>query len=260
MSPHLTRHGPWAVVTGASSGLGRAVALELAAAGLHVVLVARREAELTALAAALPPGAQSRVVALDLADPRAPAALDAATADLDVGLVVLNAGFGGAGPFLNGDPAADAAMLAVNCGAVLASAASFGRRLADRGRGSLVLLSSIIAFQGTPGSATYGASKAFVQSLAEALEVELGAHGVEVLSIAPGPTHTGFAARANMKLGAALHADDVARAIVRAIGGRGTRFPGWLSRLLRALTAPLPRWVAARIFGQAMAGMTAAKP
>lgn len=253
-----SRYGPWAVLTGASSGIGRDLAERLAAAKLDLVLVARREAELHALAAELASrhGIATRVVALDLARIGAAEALDAATADLDVGLAVLNAGFGHGGPFLDGTPAKDADMLALNCGAVVAGSRVFGRRLVARKGGGLVLVGSILGFQGAPRAAVYAATKAFVQSFAESLEVELGAHGVDVLSLAPGPTHSGFADRAGMRLGQAMTSAEVADAAVRALGRRGTSFPGWLSKLLRALTGWMPRWAAARVFGNAMAGMT----
>jgi len=221
-------------------------------------LVARREGALQALADTLSAqhGVQARVIALDLARPGATAALDAATADLDVGLVVLNAGFGDGGAFLDGDPGKDAEMLALNCGAVLDASRAFGRRLVARKGGGLVLVSSILGFQGAPRAASYAATKAFVQSLAESLEVELGAHGVDVLVLAPGPTHSGFADRAGMKVGQAMSSAEVADAAMRALGRRGTVFPGWLSKLLRALTGWMPRWAAARVFGNAMASMT----
>lgn len=244
---------PWTLVTGASSGLGRALAVHLAARGHPLVLVARREAELVALARELP--VPSRVVALDLAAPGATARLDAATADLDVDVVVLNAGFGTSGRFLDADPAVERELVAVNVAAVLDGCHAFAPRLARRGRGALVLVSSVLAFQGVPGAATYAATKAFVQSLAEGLRPELASAGVDVLAVAPGPTHTGFAARAGMRLGLADDAEGVAARIAAAIGRRGTRFPGRVATLLRLGVLSLPRWARTWIFGRAMAGM-----
>lgn len=251
--------GPWAVVTGASSGIGRELVVRLAARGLNVVVVARREAELSSLAEEIRGRheVEVRTLVMDLGRPEAAGALLAATSDLDVGLVVLNAGFGGSGRFLEGDVARDLEMIALNCSSVLASAHGFGRRLVARGRGSLVLVSSVLAFQGTPYAATYGATKAFVQSLGEALEVELGAKGVSVLVLAPGPTRTEFEARAGLKMDLAMGAGEVADAAMRSLGARGTRFPGRLSWGLRALMVALPRWAASRIFGRVMAQMSA---
>jgi NAD(P)-dependent dehydrogenase (short-subunit alcohol dehydrogenase family) len=112
-------------------------------------------------------------------------------------------------------------------------------------------------FQGAPFAAGYAVTKSFVQSLGEGLAVELATDNIDVLTLAPGPTHTGFAARAGLKMGMALGVAEVADAAVAAIGTRGTSFPGWLAKLLRTLTGTVPRWVATRIFGKVMADMAA---
>lgn len=113
----------------------------------------------------------------------------------------------------------ETAMLDVNCRAVLELAHRFGHRLADRGRGGIVMLSSIVAFQGTPYAANYAATKAYVQALAEALCVELAPRGVDVLASAPGPTRSGFAAQAGMRMARALAPADVARATLPRSAG-----------------------------------------
>ena len=107
--------------------------------------------------------------------------------DLDVGLLVAAAGFGTSGPFLDSDLTQELEMLDVNCRALLSQSLHFGRRFAERGRGGLILLASLVGFQGAPFSANYAATKAYVQSLAEALHVELALRGVDVLASAPGP-------------------------------------------------------------------------
>lgn len=244
---------PWAVLTGASSGIGRALAPQLAARGYGLVLVARDAEALGSLAATL--AAPTRVLPLDLAATGAASRLGDETADLDVGLVVLNAGFGSAGPFLRADPAEAQAQVAVNCASVLGACHVFAPRLAARGSGELVLVGSVVGFQGVPGQATYAATKAFVQSLAEGLAPELRPHGVNVRCVAPGPTHSGFAARAGMRMGRADAAEDVAAEIARTIGQRGTQFPGVMARLLRWGVLTLPRRLRTFIFGRAVAGM-----
>lgn len=252
------RYGPWAVVTGASSGIGRALALELATRGFALVLVARREEALRTLAREIAArgAAEVRVVAADLAPDGAAERLDGATRDLDVGLLVAAAGFGTSGAFLDGSPSAEAEMLRVNCGAAMELAYRFGRRFVDRGAGGIVLLSSIVAFQGTPFAAHYAATKAYVQTLAEALQVELAPRGVDVLASAPGPVHSGFAERAHMRLGRALLPAEVARGTLAALGRRSTVLPGLLSKVLIWSLAPLPRRVRVRIMGRVMRGMT----
>lgn len=252
------RYGPWAVVTGASSGIGKALAAALAARGLNIVLVARNQVALEQLAAELTArhSIEARVVALDLAAPTAPDELEKACQTLDVGLFVASAGFGTSGSFLAAEVEDELAMLAVNCRALLASSLFFARRLAQRGRGGLILLSSIVGFQGLPNAAHYAATKAYVQTLAEGLQVELAPHGVDVLAAAPGPTNTGFATRADMKMGDALKPDDLAPAILNALGRRATVLPGFLSKLLVYSLVPLPRWARIQIMGKVMYGMT----
>jgi hypothetical protein len=251
-------YGPWAVVTGASDGIGRAFARCLAAAGVGLVLVARRERVLAALAddLARAHGVAARVVAVDLGAPAGVDALLAATRDLDVGLLVASAGFGTSGPFVDGDLAAELAMIDLNCRAVAALSHAFGRRLVARGRGGLVLMSSLVAFQGVPRVANYAATKAYVQSLAEGLRVELAPRGVDVLASAPGPVHSGFGARAAMTMGRAQTPDEVAAASLAALGRWGTVRPGWLAKLLELSLTLLPRWGRVRMLGAVMSGMT----
>jgi short-subunit dehydrogenase len=254
-----TRYGPWAVVTGASSGIGREMALVLAEAGFELVLVARSKATLEQLAANLAKryGVEARAVACDLAHGAGIGAIESATRDLDVGLLVAAAGFGTSGPFLEASIEIELEMLDVNCRAVFEMSQRFGRRFARRGRGGLVLMSSIVGFQGTPNAAHYAATKAYVQTLAEALHVEPAPLGVDVLASAPGPTHSGFAARAGMRMGMALDPKDVARPTLDALVRRSTTvLPGTLTKLLTYSLAPLPRRARVWIMGRVMGGMT----
>lgn len=256
---HLrTRYGPWAVVTGASSGIGRALAEQLAAAGLNLVLVARTAATLDQLAQEFQAkhGIDARVLPLDLAADSAVGEVLDRTADLDVGLLVAAAGFGTSGPFLSTPDDAEYDMLAVNCRVVFGLTRGFGRRFAARGRGGIVLMSSIVGFQGMPNAAHYAATKAYVQTLGEALSVELAPLGIDVLASAPGPTDSGFAGRAGMKLGAALAPAEVARGTLAALGRRQTVLPGLLSKVLVWSLATAPRWLRVRIMGGVMKGMT----
>ena len=258
-SDHFSqRYGSWAVVTGASDGVGRAFAHQLAARGLNLVLVARRDAILRSLANDLTQthGIECRVMAIDLADPDASHRLANATLDLDVGLLVAAAGFGSSGPFLAGDPANETDMLDVNCRAVLAQCWHFGQRLTLRGRGGVVLLSSLVAFQGAPRAAHYAATKAYVQALAEGLRTEWTPLGVDVIASAPGPIATGFAARADMRMGQALSPEVVAAQSLSALGRKGTVRPGWLSKVLGWSLSTAPRPLRVAIIGRIMSGMT----
>lgn len=254
-------YGPWALVPGASDGIGRACAAALAAAGFNLILVARREAVLAALADEL-----SRrhaiaccVVAADLGEAAGVANVAAAAAAQDVGLAVLAAGFGTSGNFIESDISAELAMIDVNCRAVTALSHALARQMRTRRAGrrsGLMLFSSLVGFQGVPRAANYAATKGFVQVLAEGLRLELAVHGIDVLAVAPGPINSGFAARAGMTMGLAQTPDVVANGALAALGRTGTVRPGWLSKGLEAALAPLPRRARSRIMQQVMAGMT----
>jgi short-subunit dehydrogenase len=253
----LRRYGPVALVTGASDGIGRAFARRLAAEGFDLILVARRESALAALATDLGAdfGVDARVIALDLAQPGAVQRLLDDTAGAGVGLVVAAAGYGSIGPFVARDLADELAMIDVNCRSVVALSHGFGQRMAAEGRGGLILFGSLVGFQGAPWAATYAATKGFVQSFAEALAVELRPQGVSVLSVAPGPVGSGFAARAGMAMGKADTPDTVARGALAALGRRVTVRPGFLSKLLGWSLGLMPRWGRVLVLGQIMRGM-----
>jgi short-subunit dehydrogenase len=256
-SAFVQRYGPWALVTGASDGIGREFARQLAARGLNLVLVARRAQLLEELGAKLAGEhhVDCRVVPADLADPDALSQLVQATADIDVGIVVAAAGFGTSGPLIEAPLAGEIEMLTVNCTAVLALAWHFGRRLAERGRGGLVLMSSLLACAGAPQAANYAASKAYIQSLAEGLRAELAPLGVDVISSAPGPVRSGFAERANMQMSTTTAADVVARKTLHALGRTTTVRPGALSKLLSWSLGMLPRGLRVPILGAVMRSM-----
>jgi|HubBroStandDraft_1064217.scaffolds.fasta_scaffold15829_7 short-subunit dehydrogenase len=183
------RYGPWAVVAGASEGVGASVARLLGARGVNVVLVARRQEPLDDVAATV--AAETRTVVLDLSDTDATTRLADAVADLEVGLVVYNAG---ADPnmaqFLDKPVEIWLGMVARNCATVVGVSHHFGGSMAARGRGGLVLVTSGAGWAGGSHLAVYGASKAFDLVLAEALWAELGPKGVDVLAMVLGQTDT----------------------------------------------------------------------
>ena len=253
----VDRYGPWAVVTGASGGIGRALAAQLAQAGFDLVLVARRRAELDALAAELTArhSIRTRILAVDLATPAGCTTVREQTADLDVGLLVANAGYGTAGPLHAADPALEGDLLAVNALAVLDLTQHYATRLVARRRGGIVLVSSIVALQGVAGTANYAASKAYVHTLGEGLHDELRPHGVDVLIAAPGPVASGFGARAGLNQ-TGMTPDEVAHATLAALGHRRLVRPGRLSKLLGWSLAIAPRRVRSRILTRVIAGFT----
>ncbi|WP_055073631.1 SDR family oxidoreductase [Pseudanabaena sp. 'Roaring Creek'] len=252
------RYGSWAVVTGASSGIGREMALRLAGSGLNLVLVARSKQVLEQMAVDWRDryAIEVKVLAVDLAQDSGSKIILDATQNLDIGLLVAAAGFGTAGAFLALPIETEMEMLNVNCRSLLELTWHFGQRLMKRGNGGIVLMSSIVGFQGTPFAAHYAATKAYVQTLAEALYVELAPMGIDVIASAPGPTNSGFASRAGMKLGMALNPEDVAQATLDALGKKPTILPGFISKLLTYSLAFLPRWARVQIMGGVMRDMT----
>lgn len=255
VTTRLTTYGPWAVVTGASDGIGREFARALAKEGFKLVIVARRRQALEALAKELS-STEVRVVDADLSTVEGLARVEAQTQSLDVGLLVASAGFGTSGAFLDNSLEAELSMIDVNCRAVAAMSHSFGKRLVKRGRGGIILLSSLVAFQGVRNAANYAATKAWVQSFAEGLALELGPLGVDVLASAPGPVRSGFGERANMQMSMSATPDIVSTSTLAALGRSGTVRPGFLAKFLEWSLMFLPRWGRVRVMSLVMGGMT----
>jgi uncharacterized protein len=189
MAEFAERYGPWAIVAGASDGTGAAFVEDLAGRGVNVVLVARRQSVLEEVAARV--NVETRVVPLDLSTDTAADELAAATEDLDVGLVVYNAGADSHNTRVLETPLESwQALVRRNCTTVLACSYHFGGRMVGRGRGGLVLVTSGAAWAGASHIATYAASKAFDLVLAEGLWAEWHELGVDVLSLVLGATDT----------------------------------------------------------------------
>jgi short-subunit dehydrogenase len=257
-SNYQEKYGEWSVVTGASDGIGRCVAIELVKKGLNVVIVARRQNLLIQLENEIKSIAKVQVksLALDLSIPGSTDQLLEATKNLNVGLFAGIAGFGTSGEFIRSDLNAELNMIDVNCRSVVEHTYHFANRFAEQKRGGIILMGSLVGFQGTPNAANYAATKAFIQSFAEGIHYELKRFGVDVLSSAPGPVASGFANRANMKMGQAATPEEVARATVDALGEMVTVRPGFLSKFLGWSLMMLPRLVRVRIMYSIMSGMT----
>jgi short-subunit dehydrogenase len=196
------------------------------------------------------------VIAADLATPAGVEMVLADTAGLDIGLLVAAAGFGTSGEVLEVDSGDELTMIDVNCRAVVEMTLAMGRRFKERGAGGIVLLSSVLAFQGVARASTYAATKAFIQSFAEGIASELAPFGIDVIAAAPGPVRSGFAARARMTLGAADTPDAIAVGTLEALGRRRSVRPGRVSKLLGYALSGLPRWARVRVMSAIMGGMT----
>ncbi len=188
--------GSTALVTGASSGIGAAIARELAARGHGVTLVARREERLRELADELSAehGIRAETIAADLGGQAGRDLVSTRLEELglEVEILVNNAGFGGSGDVSAGDRERLVEMVELNCVALLDLQARYTPGMVERGRGAVINVASMAAFQPIPGTATYAATKAFVLSLSEATHSELGEHGVTVTALCPGPVKTEF--------------------------------------------------------------------
>jgi uncharacterized protein len=259
----ISVYGPWAVVTGASSGIGRAFAEYLGAAGVNLVLVARSTDRLESLGAALmrEHGVAYRVVTVDLStDGGAQTVLDA-TEDLDVGLLVSNAGGGHPGRLL--DQVLDDLhrRFTLNATTHLDLAYGFGRRLTSRGRGGIVLVSALGAVHGLPNMAHESAAKAYVLNLGEALHYELGPAGIDVMVMLPGNVDTPIIDafgldRASMPIRPQPASRAVRETMAAFLKGRPMHVPG---RLMRTMTRVMPRkrlvQLNGRMLGQAAANL-----
>ena len=198
------RYGPWALVAGASDGVGAEFAHELARRGVSVVLLARRQGVLDEVAASIraASGVETRTVAVDLADPDATARVRAATAGLDVGFLVYCAGADPGHATLLDSPIDRAtSMVQRNCTAPLQMVHHFAPAMVARGRGGIVILGSAAGFAGAPNMVAYAASKAFDMVMAEALWAELHEQGVDVLGLILGLTDTPALRRLRASLG-----------------------------------------------------------
>jgi short-subunit dehydrogenase len=197
--------GKWALVTGASAGIGEALAIELAAAGANLILTARRAERLETLARRL--GSehkiQTQVIPADLADPGAPQELFDATEGrgTEVDVLINNAGFGYYGEFVAGDQSWQRTMVDVNCAAVVDLTRLFLPRMTERKRGYIMIVASTAAYQPVAYMATYAATKAFDRMLAEALAEETARFGIRVSALCPGPTESEFGEVAGVRVG-----------------------------------------------------------
>src|ERR1700758_2577481 len=257
--------GPWALVTGASSGIGKEFTRQIAASGINVVLVARREALLAELGRAISQefDVQYRALVIDLSQEGFIAGLADATHDIDIGLVVSNAGTGNPGEFLKLDRQLLQATLRLNTMAHLDITHHFGAKLAERRRGGIILVGAMGAENGVPCIANDGAAKAYVHSLGEALHYEFKPLGVYVTVLAAGFTNTpvlekfGFDPK-TMPMKPLSVEQCVSEALNGLLENRSRIVPGRLNRIMNALVpASLARKMEADMLGKALASKSA---
>jgi short-subunit dehydrogenase len=249
----------WALVTGASSGLGAELARRLAEHGAHLVLTARSRDRLDDLATDLARvnGIQTRVVCADLARPEGTDALLAGVRELGVSIahLVNNAGFGSAGAFAELDAARESAMVELNVAALVRLTRALLPAMVRAREGGVLNVASTVAFQPVPYMATYAATKAFVVSFTTALATELEGSGVRAMALCPGPVHTGFQtaagiARPGLPIAVLSAQRTVAEALEAYLRGERLFVPGIVNalqvRATRLLPTALTTWAAKR--------------
>jgi len=262
------RYGPWALVTGASSGLGRAFAAALAARGVNLLLVARRGDRLAELAAGLAaaprcgqpeggprgaPGLEAVPVPLDLTAADALPRLREAAGEREIGLLINNAGFGSCRGFAEQDPGRVREMVRLNCEVPALLAHAFLPPMAARGRGGMVLVASTAAYQATPWMSLYGATKGFDLLLGEALCEEFAPRGVDVVTVSPGHTDTEFHRIAGVSgpvAGPSARPETVVEQALARLPRGGSFVSGRLNALMAFSTRLAPRRFAARMAGR----------
>ncbi len=240
----LETYGSWAVVTGASSGIGQAIAQELSDTGLNIVLVARTQTKLEKAARELK--SETKIIAADLCTSAGQQQVYDAIKDLNVGLFVHSAGLAHVGPFLSTPEDTDTGLLAIHCSATVDMSRHFANRFQEKGRGGIMLVSSGFGFAPIPYAAVYGAAKAFVISFGEALAEEFRVENVDVLTVIPGGTKTNMAKKLAtlidmkkmpMPMGEPA---DVARVALAALGRKDRVIPGTANKVMAKMMALMP--------------------
>lgn len=254
------RYGPWAAVTGAGQGIGAAFVADLAGRGVNVLLIDRDADALAARTGELagaPVEVRSAVV--DLAAPDGADQVLAAIGDFDLGLLISNAALSFEGPLLEQGLDAALVQLHVNCRVPLTLVHAVLPRLVARGRGGLILLSSLSAMRGAPLVSGYAATKAWNLILAESLSQEVQAAGVDVMAVLPGSTRTpgwlGSRPQASLGTSNVMEPADVAREALDALGTVPSIIPGQENRESDAFMASLDRAEAIKIMGDVMRQM-----
>ncbi len=228
--------GPWAIVTGASSGIGTEFAKKLAAIGLNLVLVARRKDCLEVLKQNLEQAynIQVKITAVDLTEPDFLSKIRDLTDNIEVGLLVSNAGMMYLGDYFENNLETEMKMVDLNIKAPSILPHHFGKKMVERSKGGIIYMASMIGFMGTPFATAYAASKAYEISKAEGLAYELKSRGIDVLALNPGLTETEMTANYDfssmpMKL---MKPEKVVRTALHCLGRRTLATPGKMNNMM----------------------------
>ena len=259
----VEKYGPWAMVTGASAGIGEEFAEQLASYGMNVVLVARRKEKLTQLASRLEDryGVKVRVAVADLSQPDFMDDIRVMTNDIEVGLVVNNAGVYFLGDFLDYPVDKQVAMLNVNMRSPMILTHEFAQSMRQRGRGGIIIVSSTVSGSGAPFNANYAATKTYDLVFGEGLHYELKKDGVDVQVLLPGGTKTEGADHMMQNAPAYMNAmmmdsTPVVSSSLKNLGRKATVIPGLMNNVMSFMAVRLmPRAMAVRMWRFMMRSM-----
>jgi short-subunit dehydrogenase len=254
------RYGTWALIAGASEGLGAEYATQLAARGLNLVLLARRKELLEQLGAQLTRdhAVEVRVLPLDLAREDIGEAVEAATRDIEVGLLVYNAALSMIGPFFEVALEDHLKEIAINCRGPLTLSYLLGQQMLKRRRGGIILMSSLSSSQGSPLITNYSATKAYNRLLAEGLWDELRAQDIDVLVCSASSVSTpGYLASAPSRTSvSAMTPRAVVSETLAALGKKPVVIPGWTNRIANVVMQRLlPHKTAILLMGRVLRNM-----
>jgi short-subunit dehydrogenase len=258
MRNNLKQYGKWALVTGASAGIGLEFARQLASQGVNLVLVARRGDLLTAHAEEFTREFNINVLPLarDLTGDNAVEALFEELAKTEIGLVVMNAGMEATGHFTKIPLEDHTLQTRLNIDVPMRMARLFGENMVERGCGGLIFVSSLFGYQGVPLVANYAASKGYILALGEALNVEMNPSGVDVLVLSPGLTDTDMPAQMPVDFNkmpiTKSSPEVVVRKALRALGRKPTIVPGFINKFYAWENRLIPRSWPVKLFGSLM--------
>lgn len=253
MNAFKNKYGDWALITGASAGIGEEFAKQLAQLGLNLVLVARREERLSSLKAELEIKFNIEVITapIDLLSDNYLNDLIKIVGNRNISLLINNAGFGYRGEFVDGNASTDENMIKLNCVVPTMLTHHFVKPMIANKKGGIIFLASIVAFQATPTTTTYSATKVFNAFIAEGLWYELKKYNVDVLSLNPGGTTTEFQQVANSTAGPIPRtAKQVVETALKALGKKPSVVDGLYNKILAVSTRLISRKVTISLAGK----------
>jgi len=250
MKSFKERYGDWALITGASSGIGEVFSRKIAAAGMNIVLVARRKQRLEKLAQEIADehDIQTRIVCADLSDEDDTKGVVNAVDDLEIGLLVNNAGILNTGNFLDNKLEDEIQLVNTNCKSYIILTHGLGNKMRERNKGALIFLASLTAVSAISRWGNYAASKGFDLQFAEAIDAELKDYNIDVMALCPGLTRTELVAISKLNDLMTMDADVVVDIALDKLGKTNLVVPGILNKINFFSTRLNPRFINTKIF------------